>query len=156
EAGHDFPALGGGDYAGLFDALIRAGVVRPPFGRHPRLHILGLLEARLQQFDLVVLGGLNEDTWPPEVEADPWRSRPTREALALASPERRIGLTAHDFLQAAGAERVLLTRAERIDGTPTVPSRFLSRLEAVLAAAKLPPLPRADAYAGWNEALDRP
>ena len=157
DAGHDFPTLTAGAYAGLFDALLRGAVVRPPYGTHPRLHILGLMEARLQQFDLVVLGGLNEGSWPPETDADPWLSRPMRAALGLPSPERRIGLTAHDFVQAASAPEVLLTRAAKVDGTPTVTSRWLLRLDAVLAAAGITTgLPRADHLGHWNEAMDRP
>src|SRR3546814_2943952 len=100
--------------------------------RHPRLHIWGPLEARLQHADIVILGGLNEGTWPREARPDPWLSRPMRERFGLPLPERRIGLSAHDFAQAFCAPRVMLTRAEKVDGAPTVPSRFLARLETVL------------------------
>ncbi len=68
------------------------------------------------QADLVILGGLNEGTWPPQPHADPWLSRPMRATLGLPSPERRIGLTAHDFVQACGAPQVVLTRATRVRG----------------------------------------
>ena len=105
--------------------------MRPSFGRHPRLAIWGPLEARLQRADLLVLGGLNEGTWPPAVETGPWINRPMRAALGLPQPERRIGLSAHDFAAALAAERVLLTRAEREGGAPTVPSRWLARLDAL-------------------------
>ncbi len=71
-----------------------------------------------------MLGGLNEGIWPPAVETGPWLNRPMRSALGLPQPERRIGLSAHDFVSALGAERVLLTRAEREGGAPTVPSRW--------------------------------
>jgi ATP-dependent helicase/nuclease subunit B len=112
-------------------------VVRPRFGRHARLAIWGLLEARLQQPDLIVLGGLNEGTWPPQVESDPWLSRPMRRAFGLPAPERRIGAAAHDFVQALGAAQVVMTRAMRVDGAPAVPSRWLLRLETVLRAGGL-------------------
>lgn len=122
-------------YAALLDALMAGATVRPRFGRHPRLAILGLLEARLQHADLVVLGGLNEGVWPPEPQPDPWLSRPMREAFGLPPPERRIGLTAHDFVQAFAAPEIVLTRAGKTDGQPTVPSRWLNRLDAVLRGA---------------------
>jgi ATP-dependent helicase/nuclease subunit B len=125
----------GGEYPGLLIASLGGRMVRPPFGGHPRLSILGLLEARLVQADLVILGGLNEGTWPPQPHADPWLSRPMRAALGLPSPERRIGLTAHDFVQACGAPQVVLTRATRVDGTPTVASRWLLRLDTLLRAS---------------------
>jgi ATP-dependent helicase/nuclease subunit B len=137
DAVRDFPPLPGRDYPSLFEALAAGAVVRPAFGRHPRLAIWGLLEARLQQADLVVLGGLNEGTWPGPAEHDPWMSRQMRGEFGIALPERAIGIAAHDFSQAMGAPEVALTRAARAEGVPTVPSRWLLRLDAVLSAAGL-------------------
>jgi ATP-dependent helicase/nuclease subunit B len=128
------PPLPGREWPALLDALMAGVVVRPLYGRHPRLSIWGLLEARLQQADLMILGGLNEAVWPPDPPADPWMSRPMRESFGLAPPERRIGLTAHDFVQGFAAPEVVLTRATRIDGSPTVPARWLTRLETLLSA----------------------
>lgn len=122
-----------GQLPALLDQLMTGVNVRPRFGAHPRLAILGLLEARLLQADLVILGGLNEGTWPPEPAEDPWLSRPMRAQFGLPPAERRIGLTAHDFVQAASGRDVVLTRARKVDGTPTVPSRWLLRLDALLA-----------------------
>ncbi|WP_051341398.1 double-strand break repair protein AddB [Azospirillum halopraeferens] len=136
-AAADFPAVPGTDYPALLEALMDGRAVRPRFGLHPRLAILGPLEARLQHYDLMILGGLNEGTWPPDPAADPWMSRPMRRDFGLPGPERMIGLSAHDFAQACGAPAVVLTRAERVDGTPTVPSRWLLRLETVLKALGL-------------------
>jgi ATP-dependent helicase/nuclease subunit B len=156
QAGADSPVMAASDYAGLFAVLVSAPAVRPRHGLHPRLHILGLMEARLQQFDRMILGGLNEGSWPPQPDADPWLSRPMRRTLGLATPERRIGLTAHDFLMAAGAAELLLSRAQRVDGTPTVPSRWLLRLEAVLEASQAGPVKPATRLLTWSQALDRP
>ena len=125
------------NYPALFEALLEGRVVRPRYGHHPRLSILGPLEARLQRFDITILGSLNEGTWPGEAMADPWMSRPMRQAFGLPSHERRIGLAAHDIAQALNGPRVVLTRAIKVDGTPTVPSRWLRRLEQVVAAAGL-------------------
>ncbi len=137
EAADQCPALAGGDYPALFEALVPGPVGRPRFGRHPRLFILGLLEARLQHADRLVLGGLNEGVWPAETESDPWLSRPMRRSFGMPPPERRTGIAAHDFAQGLGAREVILTRAARVEGTPTVPSRWLLRLDAVLHAGKL-------------------
>ncbi|MBI3498467.1 MAG: double-strand break repair protein AddB [Proteobacteria bacterium] len=150
-------AIRGGDYPGLFQTLIGRRVVRPRYGRHPRLHIWGPLEARLQRADLMILGGLNEGVWPPEPQADPWLSRPMRAAFGLPSPERRIGLSAHDFLEAAAAPDVVLTRARRSEGTPTIPSRWLLRLEAVLERLQRPHALDAEGeWLGCRDGLDRP
>jgi ATP-dependent helicase/nuclease subunit B len=103
--------------------------VRTALGRHPRLAILGPLEARLQRFDLMVLGGLNEGSWPQAAGHDPWFSRPMRKTLGLEQPERGIGLSAHDFAMLAASPCVLLSRALKADGAPTIASRWLQRLE---------------------------
>jgi ATP-dependent helicase/nuclease subunit B len=157
ESAGDFPPLRGADYPALFEALLAGLVVRPSYGRHPRLAIWGLLEARLQRADLIVLGGLNEGTWPDNTASDPWLSRPMRRDFGLPSPERRIGAAAHDFAQGLGARDVVLTRASRVEGTPTVPSRWLLRLDTVLRAAGLEGAlaPRQNVLA-WQELLDRP
>jgi ATP-dependent helicase/nuclease subunit B len=137
DAARDFPPLSGRDYPALFEAFAAGMVVRPAFGRHPRLAIWGLVEARLQQADLLVLGGLNEGSWPGSAEHDPWMSRPMRRSFRIAVPERSVGIAAHDFAQAFGAPEVALTRAARQEGVPTVPSRWLLRLDTVLRAAGL-------------------
>jgi ATP-dependent helicase/nuclease subunit B len=157
QAAAGLPVIAGRDYPALFGALISGPVVRPRYGRHPRLAIWGLLEARLQQADLLILGGLNEGTWPPRVDGDPWLSRPMRRDFGLPPPERRIGAAAHDFAQALGARRVVLTRAMRVEGAPTVPSRWLLRLDTVLRAAGLEGrLQAALEPLGWRAAQDAP
>jgi ATP-dependent helicase/nuclease subunit B len=132
-----FPAMPGRHYPALFEALAAGTVVRPPYGLHPRLAIWGLVEARLQQADLVVLGGLNEGTWPGPAAFDPWMSRQMRQEFGIAVPERAIGMAAHDFALGLGAPQVALTRAARREGAPTVPSRWLLRLDTVLRAVGL-------------------
>ncbi|HEY8696965.1 MAG TPA: double-strand break repair protein AddB [Rhizomicrobium sp.] len=122
------PDIETSSYPVLFRALAEERAVRPPYGRHPRLAILGPLEARLQSFDTIVLGGLNEGTWPASVAADPWLSRPMRAALGLEPPERHIGLAAHDFATLAAAPRVVLSRPQKVQGAPAVASRWLQRL----------------------------
>ena len=137
DAASDFPPLPGRHYPALFEALMAGAVVRPGYGRHPRLAIWGLVEARLQHADLMVLGGLNEGTWPGPAAHDPWMSRQMRREFGIAVPERAIGIAAHDFAQALGAPAVALTRATRREGVPTVPSRWLLRLDTVLRAVGL-------------------
>ena len=95
------------------------------------MRIFGPLEARLVSVDRVVLGGLVEGVWPPETRSDPWLSRPMRLELGLDLPERRVGLSAHDFAQLLGSPEVILTRAAKLGGAPTVASRFTQRLAAV-------------------------
>jgi ATP-dependent helicase/nuclease subunit B len=155
DAARDFAPLQGAAYPSFFESCLAGRVVRPAWGGHPRLQILGPLEARLIAVDVAILGGLNEGTWPPEVAADPWMSRPMRSAFGLPAPERRVGLAAHDFVQACSAATVVLTRAERVEGAPTVPSRWLQRLDAVLHAAGLEKrLDRRPELRFWQARLD--
>jgi ATP-dependent helicase/nuclease subunit B len=152
------PLLEPAAYPAVLEALMAGRVVRPRYGRHPRLAILGPLEARLQRFDVLILAGLNEGTWPAEPPPDPWMSRPMRQAFGLPSPERRIGLAAHDIAQAMCAPRVILTRSLKVDGTPTVPSRWLMRLERAVAAARLDWAWRdeSNTWPEWARILTRP
>ena len=53
------------------------------------------------------------------------------------SPERAIGLAAHDFATLAAMPEVRLTRALKVDGTPTVESRWLQRLRQLTTGLKL-------------------
>jgi ATP-dependent helicase/nuclease subunit B len=129
--------IGLADYPPFYRSLIAGEVVRSRFPLHPRLFIWGPLEARLQQSDVVILGSLNEGVWPRPQESGPWLSRPMREALGLSPLERRIGLAAHDFAQALGVGTVYLTRALKVEGVPTVPSRWLQRLEALVKGSGL-------------------
>ncbi len=138
------------DYAALFDAVLSGQ--RAPVGRnaHPRLQILGLLEARLLSFDLALVAGLDEATWPPAAETDAFLNRSMRASLGLSPPERRIGQTAHDFVAALGAPQAIVSRAKKRGGAPTVASRFLQRMGAVAGQAAM------DAAEARGRTLHRP
>ena len=131
------------DYPDLFTTAFAGRVVRRPQNADASLRIYGLLEARLTQCDRIILGGLVEGVWPPTPRIDPWLSRPMRHDLGLDLPERRIGLTAHDFAQLLGAEDVILTHAAKAGGSPSVASRFLHRMKAIARPES------------WNGALER-
>jgi ATP-dependent helicase/nuclease subunit B len=128
------PALNvaGADYPDFYRTLVAEKRIRPRGSAHPRIVICDAYEARLQLVDTVILGSLNEGTWPQAADPGPWLSRPMRQALGLPPPEERIGAAAHDFAAQLGASRVVLTRAAKIDGAPTVPSRWLLRLQALV------------------------
>jgi ATP-dependent helicase/nuclease subunit B len=144
------------DYVELFAATLAGRDLRPEPPRGVRVRILGRLEARLLESDRVVLGGLVEGSWPPESNSDAWLSRPMRLALGLDLPERRIGLAAHDFAQLLGACEVVLAKAAKIEGAPTVASRFIQRLAAVAGARWQETIARGNRYLSWARELDRP
>ncbi len=144
-------------YLRLLETLSAGRMVRPRFGQHPRLAILGPLEARLLSADRVILGGLNEESWPTAAPIDAWLSRPMREELGLEPPERRIGLSAHDFVQAACGTDVIITRSLKVDGAPTVASRWLLRVDSLLkGAGQVEGLTPDATYLDIAEKLDAP
>ncbi len=143
------------DYADLYRSLIVGLDVRPRVPVHPRLSIWGPFEARLQQPDIVILGSLNDGTWPEAADPGAWLNRPMRQALGLPAPEEKIGHAAHDFTSLLGAGKVYLTRAEKIDGVPTVPSRWLMRIVALLDGMEMRDAIRMDRpWLGWARARD--
>ncbi|QLC24255.1 double-strand break repair protein AddB [Parasphingopyxis algicola] len=138
------------DLAPLLTHLMADIAIRPPQGGHPRLFIWGVLEARLQQADLMILGGLNEGVWPNLPTPDPWLAPRLRAELGLPGLERRIGLAAHDFASALGGRQVLVTRARRDASAPAIASRFWLRLEAMTGG-----LTRAPRFKAWAQSIDR-
>ena len=155
DAAPAFDGLTPGSYPYLFDELLSARVMRPRFGLHPRLFIWGPLEARLQHADRMILGGLNEGTWPAEANIDPWVNRPMRTAMGLEPPERRIGLSAHDFAEGATAAEAVLSRALKVEGAPAVASRWWLRLESVIQGLGQEKSASAEWWQ-WAQKLDAP
>ncbi len=145
-----------GDYPDVFETTFGDRIVRRPQSS-ASLRIYGPLEARLTECDRVILGGLVEGVWPPAPRVDPWLSRPMRHQLGLDLPERRIGLSAHDFVQLLGTKEVILTRAAKVGGAPAVASRFLHRIEAVAGKDLWSRIKeRGDIYVRYANELDRP
>lgn len=146
---------------GLLDAALAGEAVQnaqrrdDPGALHPRIHIWGLLEARLQSAETIVLGGLSEGVWPPAVEPGPWMNRGMRRLAKMPSPEEAVGRAAHDFVAAAcAAPRVILSMPRRRERAPVVPARWLIRIQGFLAGASAT-LPLHDAL-DWVRCLDRP
>ncbi len=151
------------DLRAVLDGVL-AGEVRDAAKPDGRVMIWGTLEARVQGADLVLLGGLNDGVWPELPGPDPWLNRRLRRDAGLLSPERSVGLAAHDFEQAIGAAEVVLSRALRDGEAKTVPSRWLNRLTTLLAglpdqrgdAALAAMRDRGAPWLAWAEALDAP
>ncbi len=153
----DFSGFRASEYGGILDVLMKNVTIRVPYGVHPRVALLGQLEARLNNADLTILCGLNEGTWPQDNGHDPWLSRPMRRSFGLPAAEKSIGLAAHDFVQGFCAPQVIITRALKADGAPTTPARWLQRLDTVLKAGggNLSEL-QVRPYLSWAQHMDRP
>lgn len=145
------------DYGPAFDALIATETIRLPARPGARIRVLGLPEARLLAADTVILSGLVEGSWPGEAKLDPWLNRAMRAAFGIDPPERRIGLAAHDFCQLIGNRRVVMTRAAKSGGVPTVRSRWLQRFAAVIGTEAWQALVRrGDKVLALAQRLDQP
>lgn len=157
--GDNLQEMSARDFAKLLSTLMRGKVVRARFGTDPRLAILGPLEARMLSYDKIILGGLNEGIWPAPPSIEPFLSRGMRKTLGLSLPERRFGLSAHDFAELAANSEVVLTRSKRSDDGPKVASRWLWRLQTLMAGALGAPAAKAglsagDKYLEWARAMD--
>lgn len=148
------------EFRTLIGALLDEQTVRQGGATHPRLRILGAIEGRLVRCDRMILAGLEETIWPPSAPVDPFLSRPMRTNLGLPLPEKRIGQSAQDFVQAASAPEALLVHCQRRGGQPTVRSRWLWRLQMLASGANTRDHPVAlttdDAARDWTQRLDAP
>ena len=147
------PAVSRRGFADLLARLMSGESIRSGGATHPRLRILGAIEARLTRADRLIVAGLEEGVWPQGAALDPFLSRPMRQALGLPPPERRVGLAAHDFAQAACAPEVILLHSERREGAPAVKSRWLWRLETLARGAGVV-LPTRPEILHWARSLD--
>ncbi|WP_310621658.1 double-strand break repair protein AddB [Flexibacterium corallicola] len=156
DANENHLAIPAYEWPGVFAALIAGGSVRSTKPADPRIHLLGPMESRLQNYDLVILSGLNEGTWPQRTRNSPWLNRPMKGQIGLDPPERRIGSAAHDFVSMMGMGEVILSRSQRVDGAPTVMSRWLQRI-LTLAGQDVAKRMRADGecYIALANGLDR-
>lgn len=148
------PPVAAAEYPDFFKSLLAGETIRPLTPVHPRLFIWGPFEARLQQPDVVILGGLNEGTWPGTSKVSPWLSRPMCRQLGLPEPEAQIGHSANDFASLLCAKEVHLTRAAKSGGVETVASRWLQRMNALLSGAGLEHLLEpdpAEPFAQWAD-----
>lgn len=154
--------MGAHDFADLLGALLSGEEVRDRDAPVGNIMIWGTLEARVQGAELMILGGLNEGSWPEPARPDPWLNRQMRDRAGLLLPERRIGLSAHDFQQAIAAPEVWLTRSIRTEDAETVASRWVNRLTNLLGGLPNQGGPdaleqmkaRGQVWLDWGEAIE--
>ena len=145
-----------GQYLDFFEALLSGTMVREKYGAHPRLRILGAIEARLCSFDCVIISSLNEGTMPETSSSNAWLSRPMQKDFGLPLPEKSIGVLAHDFYEMVCGKEIYLTRAEKVQSTPTIKSRWWLRIETVADALGFDMQKITDSpYLKWAQKLDK-
>ena len=140
----------------ILKACLAPEVVKPTAAGDGRIAIWGVLEARLQSADTLVMGGLNEGSWPRKVETGRFMSRVLSSGVGLEPPERRTGQAAHDFQMAMGADNVILSRSVRAEGSPAAPSRWLQRLLTIVGPSVAKTMrQRGERFVGLAEAIDK-
>ncbi|MFN7027379.1 MAG: double-strand break repair protein AddB, partial [Pseudorhizobium sp.] len=145
----------GPQWIDIVQALATGEAVKPRSLSHPRVFIFGTLEARLQTVDTMILGGLNEGSWPGQTINNPFLSRTMKTEMGLEPPERRVGQLAHDFIMASGTRRLIFSRSLRQGSTPTVASRWLQRLLALGGEDLAQQIrDRGEQYRHWASAID--
>ncbi|MDS7598279.1 double-strand break repair protein AddB [Agrobacterium tumefaciens] len=145
----------GPQWIDIFAAFVAGDSIKPRAMSHPRVFIFGALEARLQNVDTIIIGGLNEGLWPGQTANNPFLSRTMKTAIGLEPPERRIGQLAHDFEMANGTRHIVYSRALRQGSTPAVASRWLQRLLALGGEGFADSLrERGETFRQWATLLD--
>lgn len=142
-----------------FQALLAEALSAPwrdaGLAAHPHIALLTPVEARLQQFDRVILANMQEGIWPPLAAPSPWLNAAAQAALGLPSPQEHVSLLAHDVMMLASAPEVFLTYPKRDGGSPVARSRFIERLVTLLAAHGVAEEEiTAGHYVAWAHARD--
>lgn len=151
------PPLSLSVFGRVFRELLACENYRTDDAPHRRILILGQLESRLIARDVMILGGLNEGTWPRDAGHDPWMSRPMRRNFGLPPAERSTGLAAHDFAEHMANARVIITRSLKAEGTTTVPARWIQKLRTLLKAEGIEiNWSEGNRYLSLASAMDKP
>ena len=133
EASPTAKSISASKYADIFNSILADEHVPEINPTHPNIMIWGTLEARAHNAQVLILAGMNEGSWPVPAAIDPWLNRKMRKESGLLSPERRIGLSAHDYQQSVCSPTVFITRSTKDNEAETIPSRWLNRLLNLLS-----------------------
>lgn len=95
--------------------------------------IAGMVEARLERADVLILAGLRDGVFPKKNARPLFLAGALRERLGLPGWPAALARDAELFTRLLhGAPRVVLTWATEDGGAPALPSAFVSRLHLVL------------------------
>ncbi|MBL0848756.1 MAG: double-strand break repair protein AddB [Candidatus Liberibacter ctenarytainae] len=143
------------EWVEIVSVLISGETILPNTEQFSNLSILGTLESRLLGFDTLILGGLNEGSWPKHPPNNPFLSKMMQTDLGLETSEKYIGQAAHDFVMASGTRRLIYSRSLREDNIPTMASRWLQRLFLFGGTEFFNDLKkRGERYLSWARSLD--
>jgi ATP-dependent helicase/nuclease subunit B len=120
------------NYISLLAFLLSEQSCSENYSTYPAINIISPQEARLINYDLVIVQNMNDGIFPANIATDPYMSRSMRAKFGLPAKEIGVGEFCYDFVQLLAQKEVLLTRATKVNGEATFKSRFLQRLEIFL------------------------
>jgi ATP-dependent helicase/nuclease subunit B len=102
---------------------------------HLPVRVMGLVEARLEGADLLILAGLRQDAFPGKIPRPLFLDDRLRRGLELAHWRERAGRDGELFLRLLqAAPRVVITWSGERQGEPALPSPLAQRLQIVTPA----------------------
>ncbi len=94
------------------------------------IQILSTIEARLLNYDLVIVASLNEGDFPT-IEAENWLGKKIKKDLGIDKKLKKVGQNAYDFCNYLSNKEVILTRSLSSNGATSSPSPFLLKLQTL-------------------------
>lgn len=98
------------------------------FNAEAKIQILSRIEARLLNFDLVIISSMNEGDFP-EIESDGWLGKKIKKDLGIENSQKKAGQCAFDFCNYLGNKNIVLTRSMTRSGTILLESPFLAKFK---------------------------
>ncbi len=94
------------------------------------IQILSTIEARLLNYDLVIIASLNEGDFP-QVEAENWLGKKIKKDLGIDRVLKKSGQSAYDFCNYLSNRSVVLTRCKSSNGGVLIESPFLLKFKTI-------------------------
>lgn len=102
------------------------------------IQILSTLEARLLNYDLVIIASLNEGDFPT-IEPENWLGKKIKKDLGIDRTLKKIGQNAYDFCNYLSNKSVVLTRCKSSNGMIAIESPFLLKFKTLCKKIKIEP-----------------
>lgn len=128
--------LGVSDARAIIANTLARVSIRPPLNEDTKIRVLGVIESRMQNADVIILTGLNEGMFPGAGYSNPWIPRGVAEKIGLPSPNTEVSLTALDFITLSCGREVYWLRSKTAGSSVTTESRFLSRVDVMTKSEK--------------------
>jgi len=97
---------------------------------HAKIQILSPIEARLLNFDFIVISSLNEGLFP-QIESENWLGKKIKKDLGVEKSLQKIGQNAHDFCNYLSNKSVVLSYCKSRNGAALIESPFLLKFKTI-------------------------